>query len=95
MYNDSLATWIEQNEPQNVAMSKFPKKRWDKMTTNLVKSFNALLKDERHYSIYSFLIEHMTNFGAMLVKHKVESNQWKDSIGPKIYQKVKIIIAKV
>ena len=41
MYNDSLATWIEQNGPQNRAMSKFPKKRWDKMATNLVESFNA------------------------------------------------------
>ena len=26
MYNDSLATWIEQNEPQHWAMSKFMKK---------------------------------------------------------------------
>ena len=41
MYNDSLATWIEKNEPQHWAMSKFPKKRWDKMKTNLTKSFNA------------------------------------------------------
>ena len=30
----------------------------------------------------------------MLVKHKIESNQWKGSIGLKIYQNVKINIAK-
>ena len=36
----------------------------------------------------------MTKLGAMLVKHKVESNQWKGSIWPKIDQKVKINIAK-
>ena len=30
----------------------------------------------------------------MFVKHKAESNQWKGSIGPKIYQKVKINIDK-
>ena len=75
-------------------MSKFPKKRWDKMTTNLVESSNAWLRDERHHSICSFLVEHMTKLGAMLVRHKAKSNQWKGSLGPKIDQKVKINIAK-
>ena len=70
-------------------MSKFLKKRWDKMTTNIVEFFNAWLRDERHHSICSFLVEHMTKLGAMLVRHKAESNQWKGSIGPKIDQKVK------
>ena len=64
------------------------------MTTNLVESFNAWLRDERHYSICSFLIEHITKLGATLVKNKDESNQWKGFIGLKIYQKVKINIAK-
>ena len=64
------------------------------MTTNLVDSFNAWLRDERHHSICSFLVEHMTKLGAMLVRNKTESNQWKGSIGPKIYKKVKINIAK-
>ena len=41
MYNDSLATWIEQNEPRQWVISKFLKKRWDKMTTNLAELFNA------------------------------------------------------
>ena len=94
MYNDLLATWIEENEPQHWAMSKFPKKRWDKMTTNLIESFNAWLRDERHLSICSFLIERMTKFGAILVKHKAESNQWKGSIGPKRDEKVKINLVK-
>ena len=71
-YNESLAAWIEQNEPKHWAMSKFPKKRWDKMTTNLVESFNAWLRNERHHSICSFIIEHMTMLGAMLVKYKAE-----------------------
>ena len=93
-YNESLATWIEQNEPQHWAMSKFPKKRWDKMTTNFAESFNAWLRNERHHSICSFIIEHMTKLGAMLVQHKAESNAWKGIIGPKIEEKVKINIAK-
>ena len=36
----------------------------------------------------------MTKLGAMLVRDKAKSNQWKGSIGPKIDQKVKINIAK-
>ena len=36
----------------------------------------------------------MTKLGAMLVRHKAKSNQWKGSIGSKIYQKVKIKIGK-
>ena len=53
------------------------------MTTNLTESFNAWLRDERHHSI-RFLIKHMTKLGVILVKHKAESNQWKDSIVQKI-----------
>ena len=64
------------------------------MTTNLVEFFNAWLRDERCHFICGFLIEHMTKLGAMLVKHKVESNQLKVSIGLKIDQKVKINIVK-
>ena len=93
-YNKSLATWIEQNEPEHLAMSKFPKKRWDKMTTNLAESFNAWLRNERHHSICSFIIEHMTKLGAMLVQHKAESNAWKGIIRSKIEEKIKINIAK-
>ena len=34
-YSTALATWVKKNEPEHWAMSKFPKKRWDKMTTNV------------------------------------------------------------
>ena len=93
-YNKSLATWIEQNELEHWAMSKFPKKRWNKITTNLVESFNAWLKNEQYHSICSFIIEYMTKLSAMLVKHKVESNVWKGIIELKIEENVKINIAK-
>ena len=45
-YNDALATWVEENGLEHCTMSKFSKQRWDKMTTNLVESFNAWLKNE-------------------------------------------------
>ncbi|RVX17044.1 hypothetical protein CK203_003269 [Vitis vinifera] len=56
-YNSDLAKWVEENSPQHWAMSKFAKKRWDKMTTNLAESFNAWLKEERHYTIFNLVFD--------------------------------------
>ena len=64
------------------------------MTTNIVESFNAWLKNERHHSICSFLMEHMIRLGGTLLKHKEESMNWKGSIGPKIEYKVMVNINK-
>ena len=76
-YNDALATWVLDNSLEHWAMSKFPKQRWDKMTTNFTESFNVWLRHERHHSICNFLMEHMAKLGSMLVKHKEQSNNWK------------------
>ena len=78
----------EDNSPEPWAMSKFPKQRWDKMTTNLVKSFNAWLRHERHHSICSFLMERIAKLSYMLVNHKEWSNNWKGFLGPQIEEKV-------
>ncbi|KAL6348823.1 hypothetical protein AAG906_033479 [Vitis piasezkii] len=48
-YNNDLAKWVEEN-PQH----------W--MTTNLVESFNAWLKEERHYTIFNLVMTHMDKF---------------------------------
>ncbi|XP_059597199.1 uncharacterized protein LOC132254763 [Vitis vinifera] len=93
-YNEALAIWVEENAPHHWAMSKFPKQRWDKMTTNLVESFNAWLRIERHHSICNFLLEHMSKLASMLVKHQEESKNWKGCIGPKIEAKVQENITK-
>ena len=87
-YNDALATWVEDNSPKHWAMSKFPKQRLDKMTTNLAELFNVWLRHERHHFIFNFLMEHMAKLGSMLVKQKEQSNNWKGSLGPQIEEKV-------
>ena len=53
-YNEVLAKWVEENSPEHWAISKSPKKRWDKMMTNIIESFNAWLKNECHHSICTF-----------------------------------------
>ena len=83
-YNEALAIWVGENAPHHGAMSKFPKQRWDKKTTNLAESFNAWLWNERHHSICNFLLEHMSKLASMLVKHKEESKNWKGCIAQKL-----------
>ena len=87
-YNQALTGWVEESALEHWVMSKFPKQRWDKMTTNLAELVNALVKNERHKSICTFIMEHMLKLDALLVKHKEESNNWKGCIGPKIEEKV-------
>ncbi|RVW94428.1 hypothetical protein CK203_035725 [Vitis vinifera] len=44
-FNHDLAKWVEENNPQHWAISKFKKMRWDKMTRSLlVEHKNGLVK---------------------------------------------------
>lgn len=92
--SEDLATWVESNQPEHWAMSKFAKKRWDKITTNLAESLNDWLRNDHHRSICDFLMEHMAKLGAMLIKHKEESTNWNGLIGPNIEEKLITNIAK-
>ena len=76
-------------------MSKFTNKIWDKMTTNLAKSFNAWLKNECHHSICTLMMERIIKLDGMLVKHKKELKHWKGSIGPEIEEKLMKISQRV
>lgn len=62
---------------------------------NLAVSFNAWLKNERRHSICNVLIKHIAKLGAMLVRHKAESNEWKGTMGLKMDAKVRNTIGEV
>ncbi|RVW97995.1 hypothetical protein CK203_029089 [Vitis vinifera] len=68
-FNENLAKWVAENNPEHWAMSKFLKKRWDKMTTNIAEAFNAWLREERHQTIYTLLLMHMDKLVGMLDTH--------------------------
>ncbi|RVX10318.1 hypothetical protein CK203_016115 [Vitis vinifera] len=87
-YNSDLANWVEENSPQHWAMSKFAKKRWDKMTTNLAESFNAWLKEERHYTIFNLVMTHMDKFTHQACDHMGTTENWKALLGPKTEEKL-------
>ncbi|XP_059593539.1 uncharacterized protein LOC109122719 [Vitis vinifera] len=87
-FNGDLARWVAENSPEHWAMSKFLKKRWDKMTTNIVESFNAWLREERHQTIYTLLMMHMDKLVAMLDTHMCGTDKWKSVVGPKTEEKL-------
>ncbi|RVW60120.1 hypothetical protein CK203_086578 [Vitis vinifera] len=87
-FNDNLGKWVAKNNPEHWAMSKFLKKRWDKMTSNIAESFNAWLRDERHQTIYTLLLMHMDKLVAMLDTHMRGTEKWKSVVGPKTEEKL-------
>ncbi|KAL6333931.1 hypothetical protein AAG906_039345 [Vitis piasezkii] len=87
-FNDNLGKWVAENNPEHWAMSKFLKKRWDKMTSNIAESFNAWLRDERHQTIYTLLLMHMDKLVAMLDTHMRGIEKWKSVVGPKTEEKL-------
>ncbi|RVW18380.1 hypothetical protein CK203_112317 [Vitis vinifera] len=70
-FDANLAKWVEDNNPEHWAMSKFPKKRWDKMNTNIFGSFSAWVKEEQHHTIFSFTEKHMDMLASLLVDAKI------------------------
>ena len=69
-------------------MVKFPKKRWDKMTTNITKSFNSWLREEHNQTIYTLLLMHMDKLVGMLTNHISENEKWKSAVEPKTEEKL-------
>eukprot|EP00261_Vitis_vinifera_P033020 XP_019074263.1 PREDICTED: uncharacterized protein LOC109121481 [Vitis vinifera] len=93
-FDANLAKWVEDNNPEHWAMSKFAKKRWDKMNTNIFGSFSAWVKEEQHHTIFSFTEKHMDMLASLLVERKTTMQSWERSIGPKTEDKLLHNIAK-
>ena len=78
-----LARWVTKNSLEHWVMSKFLKKRWDKITTHIAESFNVWLRDERHQKIYMLLFMLMDKLLGMLDTHVRGAEKWKSVVGPK------------
>ena len=76
-FNEKLAKWVTENNLEYWAMSKFPKKGWDKMTTDIVESFHSWLRKERHQTIYTLLLMHIDKLIGMLTNHINETKKLK------------------
>ena len=57
------------------------------MTTNIVESFNAWLREEHHQTIYTLLMR-MDKLVGMLDTHMRGTGKWKSVVGPKTEEKL-------
>ena len=87
-FNEDLAKWVTENNPEHSAMSNFPKNRWDKMTTNIAESFKSWLREERHQTIYQLLLMHMDKLVGLLTNHITKTKKWRSVVGPKTEEKL-------
>jgi len=58
-FKRELALWVEKNEPQRWAQSKFKKERWGKLNNNPMESWNNWMRKLRAMSIPWLLLGHL------------------------------------
>ena len=87
-FNEDLVKWVTKNNLEHRAMSKFPKKRRDKMTTNIAESFNSWLREECYQTIYTLLLMHMDKLVGFLTNHITQTKKWRSVVGLKIEEKL-------
>ena len=89
LFNPQLAQWVETNgDVDRWALSKFPFKRWDNITTNLAESFNAWMVKERKHTVSVLIHELREKLAQKLVSSKMAMANWKNDVGPKIEEKL-------
>lgn len=81
-FKPELAEWVLRNEPEHWVMSKFTKRRWDIVTTNVAESFNAWVLDERRHYVFALMNEHRDKLALKLLREKEDMKLWKNGVGP-------------
>jgi len=51
-FKSELAVWVERNEPERWAQSKFNKDTWDRLNNNAIESWNNWMQSLRSMPIY-------------------------------------------
>ncbi|KAF7132753.1 hypothetical protein RHSIM_Rhsim09G0064100 [Rhododendron simsii] len=71
-----LAKWVDENGPQHWSNALFPYPGWDKLYTNITKSFNNWILKLREMDIIQFMKGHVIITIDMLFRHKMEVTKW-------------------
>ncbi|XP_028770193.1 uncharacterized protein LOC114727670 [Neltuma alba] len=89
-FSPELFDWLNNHgDVDKWAVSKFPYKRWDNITTNIAESFNAWMVKERKHNVAQMIHEHREKVAKKMQASSVAMTKWKSCIGPKIETKVK------
>ncbi|XP_028772552.1 uncharacterized protein LOC114729679 [Neltuma alba] len=88
-FNPQLFEWLlNHGDVERWALSKFPFKRWDNITTNLAESFNAWMLKERRYNVAQLIHEHREKVAKKMYAASIAMSNWKNSVGPNIDAKL-------
>ena len=88
-FSPELAAWVEcSSDVDKWALSKFPRMRWEKITTNIAESYNAWVVKERGHNIFQFMKEHHEKLALKLFRAKENALKWKNGLGPKVEKKL-------
>ncbi|XP_028774317.1 uncharacterized protein LOC114731342 [Neltuma alba] len=84
-----LYEWvINQGDVDRWALSKFPYRRWDNITTNLAKSFNTWMVRERKHNMAQMIHEYQEKVARKMHASYTTMIKWSNCVGPKIEAKV-------
>ncbi|XP_028767621.1 uncharacterized protein LOC114725290 [Neltuma alba] len=83
-----LHDWvINQGDVNRWAMSKFPFKRWDNITTNIAESFNSWMVKERKHNVAQMIHEHREKVARKMHASYMCMSKWRNCVGPKTGQR--------
>ncbi|XP_028799749.1 uncharacterized protein LOC114755045 [Neltuma alba] len=84
-----LHDWvINQGDVNRWAMSKFPFKRWDNITTNIAESFNSWMVKERKHNVAQMIHEHREKVARKMHASYMFMSKWRNCVGSKTEAKV-------
>jgi len=87
-FKRELAVWVERNDPQHWAQSKFKKEMWGKLNNNPIESWNNWMRKSRVMSIPWLVLGHLQKVGLKLDKRKAEIQKWANNVGDRIEKKL-------
>ncbi|XP_028773768.1 uncharacterized protein LOC114730821 [Neltuma alba] len=94
-FSSQLFQWLENHgDVDRWALSKFPFRRWDNITTNLAESFNAWMVKERRHNVAQLIHEHREKVAKKMYASSMAMRKWKTIVGPNIESKVREHVAR-
>ncbi|KAJ9671317.1 hypothetical protein PVL29_025151 [Vitis rotundifolia] len=89
LLKEELYDWVVSTGPEHWANSLFPGRRWDKIFTSQVESFNRFVQEERDLPVIGFITSHRLKLSELLLRKQSEVAKWETPVGGKIEMKIK------
>jgi len=74
-YKSELATWVEDNEPEQRAESKFRNERRGRLNNSVFESWSNWMQCLRPMSVPWLVSDHLEKLGKKLYKHKQDTKK--------------------